>query len=115
MADDCIFCKIASGEIPATKVFENQNIIAFRDIKAASPEHILVVPKIHKACLNDFSDEDQLLLGELLLTVSKLAKELGVAESGYRTVINTRDNGGQTVHHLHIHLLAGRFHTWPPG
>ncbi len=112
---DCIFCKIVKGEIPATKIYENDNVIAFRDIKAASPEHVLVIPKVHKSSLNDFDHNDQLLLGELLLTVKKLAQDLGVAESGYRTVINTKDDGGQTVHHLHLHLLAGRKHSWPPG
>ncbi len=115
MDNDCIFCKIVKGEIPATKIFENQNLIAFRDIKAASPEHILVIPKAHKASLNEMQLEDQALLGELLLTVKDIAKELGVTKQGYRTVINTGDNGGQTVHHLHVHLLAGRPHTWPPG
>ena len=115
MSSNCIFCKIVKGEIPATKVFENQNILAFRDIKAASPEHILVIPKVHKANLNEMTEEDQTLLGELLLTVKNIAKDLGVTEQGYRTVINTGDNGGQTVHHLHLHLLAGRRHTWPPG
>lgn len=115
MSNNCIFCKIIAGEIPASKVFENKNVLAFRDINAASPEHILVIPKLHKASLNEFNIEDQALLGELLLTVKQTAQDLGFSEKGYRTVINTGDHGGQTVHHLHLHLLAGRAHTWPPG
>lgn len=115
MSSNCIFCKIIAGEIPSSKVFENQNVFAFRDINAASPEHILVIPKLHKASLNEFDNTDQALLGELLLTVKNIANDLGIAEQGYRTVINTGDNGGQTVDHLHLHLLAGRAHTWPPG
>ena len=115
MSNNCIFCKIIAGEIPASKVFENNNVLAFRDINAASPEHILVIPKLHKASLNEFKLEDQSLLGELLLIVKQIAQDLGFSEKGYRTVINTGDHGGQTVHHLHLHLLAGRAHTWPPG
>lgn len=112
---ECIFCKIVKGEIPSETLYENDNVIAFKDINPASPHHYLIIPKIHKECLNDFDQADKLILGDLLLAAKELATKLGFAEAGYRTVINTRDDGGQTVHHLHLHLLSGRKHTWPPG
>ncbi|MBT6843463.1 MAG: histidine triad nucleotide-binding protein [Candidatus Melainabacteria bacterium] len=113
--DDCIFCKIIKGEIPSEKLYETEQVIAFKDISPASPHHYLIIPKIHKASLNEFDQEHKLILGEILLAAKEIAVKQGFAESGYRTVINTGKDGGQTVHHLHMHLLAGREHKWPPG
>jgi histidine triad (HIT) family protein len=115
MDKNCLFCKIITGEIPSNKVFENEFCIAFRDIDPQAPTHILVVPRIHKSGLNAFDEEDSELLGHLFLAAQKVAMQEGIAETGYRTVINSGDEGGQTVHHLHIHLLGGRQMTWPPG
>ena len=109
---DCVFCKIVKKEIPSKIVFENENCIAFNDINPASPVHILVIPKVHYKNLWEISDKD--LLGNLLLASKEIAKLHGL-EQGFRTVINTGDNGGQTVHHMHLHVLGGRFHKWPPG
>ena len=108
----CIFCKIVKKEIPAKIVFENNDFVAFNDIKPASPIHVLVIPKKHYKNLTEVNETE--LLGKLLLTVSTISKEQNL-QDGFRTVINTGDNGGQTVHHLHAHILGGRFHKWPPG
>jgi len=110
---DCLFCKMASGEIKPDMVYEDDRILAFRDIHPQAPLHVLIIPKRHIAGLNDL--DDTALGGYLLQTAAKLAEQLGYAESGYRTVFNTNNDGGQTVHHLHLHLLAGRRMTWPPG
>ena len=110
---DCLFCKMANGEIKPDLVFENAEILAFRDIHPQAPLHVLVIPKQHIANLNDLDDAG--LGGRLLQAAANIAKELGFAETGYRTVINCNADGGQTVHHLHLHLLAGRQMTWPPG
>ena len=109
---DCIFCKIANKELQTKIVFENDEFIAFNDIKPASPVHVLVIPKKH--CKNLWEVNDKDLLGKLLFTAKEVAKQEGL-EQGFRTVINTGDNGGQTVYHLHVHVLGGRFHKWPPG
>ncbi len=111
-SENCIFCKVASKELPAKIIFENEDCIAFNDIKPVSPTHILVIPKKHYKNLWEVKDKE--LLGKLLLTVKDIAKQEGL-ENGFRTIINTGDNGGQTVYHLHVHLLGGRFHKWPPG
>ncbi|MFN0007634.1 MAG: histidine triad nucleotide-binding protein [Planctomycetota bacterium] len=112
---DCIFCKIASGAIPASLVASNERLVAFRDIDPKAPVHILIVPREHIASL-DAADERHLgLMGEILLLARRLARDEGIAERGYRTVINTGDEGGQSVHHLHLHLLGGRALGWPPG
>jgi histidine triad (HIT) family protein len=105
---DCIFCKIVNGELPADKVYENERLLAFRDIKPVAPVHILVVPKEHKQSLNDLGAEDSELMGEMLLLIKTLAQEQGVAESGYRVVTNIGKDGAQVVKHLHFHLLGGR-------
>lgn len=110
----CLFCKIIAGEIPSKKVFEDQCIYAFRDINPQAPTHVLVIPRKHFASLNDLGAEDEALLGQLHLTAAKIAKTEGLA-SGFRTVINTGSDGGQTVDHLHVHLLGGRPMAWPPG
>lgn len=115
MQNDCIFCKIAAKEIPVEAVYEDDDVIAFPDVNPAAPVHILVIPKKHIDNLLEVTAEDRALVTHLLETVSKVAATAGLAKDGFRTVINTKDNGGQTVHHLHIHILGGRFMTWPPG
>jgi histidine triad (HIT) family protein len=109
----CIFCRIARGEIPAKMVANGKDIVAFRDLNPQAPVHILVIPKKHVASLDDASDSD--LLGRMLALAAAIARQEGSAKSGYRTVINTGKDGGQSVDHLHIHLLGGRHMTWPPG
>lgn len=110
---ECLFCKMVAGEITPNIVFEDDEILAFNDIAPQAPIHILIVPKKHIATLNDA--DDALLLGKLMQTAAQLAKNLGVSETGYRTVINCNLQGGQAVYHLHIHLLAGRQMLWPAG
>ena len=105
--NDCIFCKIVKGEIPSTKVYEDKLIFAFRDINPAAPEHILIIPKEHICCANELEDKHKELLGHIILTAKKLAEAEGVKESGYRIINNCGENAGQTVFHLHFHLLAG--------
>jgi histidine triad (HIT) family protein len=112
---DCLFCKIAAGAIPATLVHEGERLLAFRDINPQAPLHILVIPREHLGSLAAATEGHRDLLGEALLLAADIARQEGVAEAGYRTVINTGDDGGQTVHHLHIHVLAGRALSWPPG
>lgn len=113
--DDCLFCKIISGDIPSDKVFENEFVFAFRDIDPKAPTHILIIPKKHITTLNDLEAEDKELAGDILLTAKELAVSEGIADSGYRTVFNCNMDGGQTVYHIHLHLLGGRQMTWPPG
>jgi histidine triad (HIT) family protein len=110
---DTIFARIVRGEIPAQIVAETANALAFRDIAPQAPVHILVIPKLSVATLDDV--DDAALLGELLALARDVARQEGLAEAGYRVVINTRDDGGQTVPHLHLHVLGGRALTWPPG
>lgn len=105
--NDCLFCKILKGEIPSKKVYEDDLVYAFEDIAPAAPVHILIIPKEHICCLNKAAPEHQALLGHILLTAQKLAKDLGVSGDGYRIVNNCGKNAGQTVFHLHFHLLAG--------
>ena len=112
---DCIFCKIAAGGIPAAKIFEDERAVVFRDINPQAPTHALVIPRAHVASLNEASEDDEALLGHLLLVAARVAREEGLAESGYRTVINTGAGAGQTVFHIHVHLLGGRRLAWPPG
>ena len=111
---DCIFCKIANKEINSNLVYEDESVVAFRDLNPQAPQHILIVPKKHVANITELDDKE---LAAHIFTevVPKIAKEVGVAESGFRLVINTGDEGGQTVNHLHIHLIGGRKMTWPPG
>jgi len=104
---------MVSGEIKPDIVYEDQEILAFRDINPRAPVHILIIPKTHVSTLNDLDDEQ--MAGRLLLTTAQLAKQQGLAEDGYRTVINCNAHGGQEVFHLHVHLLGGRQLTWPPG
>lgn len=111
----CIFCKIASGEIPTEKVFESANVLAFKDINPEAPVHILIIPRKHIASVNDIEDQDVNIIGEIFLAAKEIASRLGIAEDGYRVVTNCGDNAGQSVKHLHYHLLGGRAFKWPPG
>ena len=113
--NECLFCKMVSGVIPCDKVHENEYVLAFRDIDPKAPTHILIIPKKHITTLNEINENDQELLGELLLTAKKIAKDEGIDTSGYRTVFNCNSDGGQTVFHIHMHLLGGRQMAWPPG
>ena len=113
--NECLFCKMVSGVIPCDKVHENEHVLAFRDIDPKAPTHILIIPKKHIKTLNEINENDQDLLGELLLTAKKIAKDEGIDTSGYRTVFNCNSDGGQTVFHIHMHLLGGRPMAWPPG
>ena len=110
---ECLFCKMVAGVIKPDVVFEDETVLAFRDINPQAPVHILIIPKIHVATLNDL--DDTLLAGQLLQTAAKLAKQEGLSEDGYRTVFNCNKKGGQEVYHLHLHLLGGRQMYWPPG
>jgi histidine triad (HIT) family protein len=111
----CLFCKIVAGEVPAAKVYEDDQAVAFNDINPQAPTHVLVIPREHIESLNDAAAGDEKLLGHLLRLASKIANQLGIAESGFRTVINTGAESGQTVWHLHVHILGGRPLSWPPG
>lgn len=111
---DCLFCKIASGAIPVTRLYEDEQVLAFPDIHPQAPVHILVIPKQHFASLAHTSASDSALLGHLLAATAGIARQQGLAK-GYRLVINTGPDGGQTVDHLHVHLLGGRHMGWPPG
>ncbi len=110
----CLFCKIIDGSIPAKHIHEDEHCVAIADIHPQSPVHLLVLPRKHLSSLANATAGDQALLGHLLLTVKALAEQFHLV-NGYRTVINTGDEGGQTVDHLHLHLLGGRHHGWPPG
>ncbi len=110
---DCLFCKMVKGEIKPDVVLEDDKVLAFRDINPQAPMHVLIVPKRHIANLNALDDVE--LGGYILQTAAKVAAQEGYAESGYRSILNCNDDGGQTVHHLHLHVLGGRRMTWPPG
>ena len=112
---DCLFCKIVAGEIPADVVHRTQDLLAFRDINPQAPVHILVIPTEHVTSLELALDGHRDLLGEMMLAARDIARTEGVADAGYRTVMNIGADGGQTVHHVHLHLLGGRALTWPPG
>jgi len=113
--ENCIFCKIVAGEIPATKVYEDEQAVAFRDINPQAPTHALVIPRAHVASLDDAGESDEALLGHLLRVAARVAADEGQAETGYRTVINTGAGAGQSVFHIHVHVLGGRRLAWPPG
>src|SRR5687767_14679704 len=113
MADSCLFCRIVRGEIPAKLVAETPECVAFRDINPQAPTHVLVIPREHVASLNDA--RDPALVGRLALVAADIARQEGIADGGYRTVINTGADAGQTVFHIHLHLLGGRAMGWPPG
>ena len=110
---DCLFCRIVRGEIPATKVAESAECIAFRDISPKAPVHVLVIPKVHYGSLEDVKDAS--VVGAMSMLAQEVARSEGIASKGYRCVINTGADGGQTVGHIHLHVLGGRAHSWPPG
>lgn len=112
---DCLFCKIAASEIPATIVHEDTEIMAFRDINPQAPTHLLIIPKRHIATVDDADTKDEQLLGRMVLTAKKLASKEGLSNNGYRLVFNVNSGGGQMVYHIHLHLLGGRKMVWPPG
>ena len=112
---DCLFCKIVAGDIPAEVVHRDERVVAFRDIRPQAPTHILVIPTEHIASLAEADDHHRDVLGDLMVVARDLAQAEGVAEEGSRTVMNTGADGGQTVHHVHLHLLGGRALRWPPG
>lgn len=113
--DNCLFCNIVAGEIPADIVYEDDSIIAFRDINPQAPVHILIIPKLHISTLNDLKPEHAELIGELILSAKDIAKKEGISDAGYRTGFNCNKAAGQTVYHIHLHLLGGRNFSWPPG
>jgi histidine triad (HIT) family protein len=113
VADACLFCRIVRGEIPAKLVAENAHCVAFRDINPQAPTHVLIIPREHVASLNEA--RDPAMIGELALMAAQIARSEGIADGGYRTVFNTNGDAGQTVFHLHLHLLGGRVMKWPPG
>jgi histidine triad (HIT) family protein len=112
---DCLFCRIVKREIPASIVYEDDQVVAFNDINPQAPMHVLVVPKRHIASLNDLQAEDDQIVGEMVRRAAALAKERGLSERGFRTVFNTNRDAGQTVFHIHLHLVGGRLMNWPPG
>ena len=112
---DCLFCKIVSGKISSDFVYEDDRVVAFHDINPQAPIHILIIPKEHISTLNDIRDKDKKLLGNLQLIASKIAKENNIQSDGFRTVYNCNKDAGQTVFHIHLHLLGGRSLGWPPG
>jgi len=112
---DCIFCKIVKKEIPADIVYEDEKVLAFNDINPQAPYHILIIPKKHISTLLDLTEEDKELIGHIYLVAKKLAEEKGFADRGYRVVVNCKEEAGQTVFHIHFHVLAGREMGWPPG
>ena len=115
MSDSCLFCRIAAGEIPADVIYQDDDVVAFRDIAPQAPLHLLIIPRKHIASLNEAQPEDAAVLGKLMTTASQLAESEGVAESGWRAVVNVGEGGGQTVFHVHLHLISGRPLKWPPG
>src|SRR5687767_8821813 len=111
----CLFCKIVAGEIPAKRVHEDEDLLAFEDINPQAPLHVLVIPKRHIPTLNDMTEADDALVGQLTRRAAAIARDSGYDAGGYRTVINCNSDAGQTVFHIHLHLLAGRRLAWPPG
>ena len=112
---DCLFCKVVSGDVPASIVRENAELVAFKDINPQAPLHALIIPRRHIPSLNDLGEADDALVGRMLRLAASIAADAGYAERGYRTVFNCNRDAGQSVFHIHLHLLAGRGLTWPPG
>jgi histidine triad (HIT) family protein len=112
---DCLFCKIVNGEIPAKIVYQDDHVLAFNDVNPQAPVHVLIVPKRHIATLSDLTPDDDRIVGELARRAAAIASERGISAGGYRTVFNTNRDAGQTVFHIHLHLLGGRAMAWPPG
>lgn len=115
MSDDCLFCSIVAGDIPATVVHENDEVLAFRDLNPQAPTHVLVIPKQHYADAGELAEADPALSAAVLTGAKRVAELEGIASSGYRLVLNTGKDGNQTVFHVHCHVLGGRSMTWPPG
>jgi len=113
--EDCLFCKIVEGKILATIVYQDEDVVAFTDINPQAPQHVLVIPRRHIASMTDITDDDGPLLASIYKAATKIARELGIAESGFRFVTNVGPDAGQSVFHLHFHLLGGRKLAWPPG
>ncbi len=112
---DCLFCKIIAGDIPAKKVYEDQDVLAFEDISPKAPTHVLVIPKKHIPTLNDLEEGDNPVMGRIFQAAKQIARQQGIDQSGYRTVFNVNQGAGQAVFHIHLHVLGGRALTWPPG
>lgn len=112
---ECLFCRIAAGDVPAAIVHRDEHMIAFKDINPQAPMHVLIVPRRHVASLDELAESDDQLVGEMVRRAAAIAREHGHADGGYRTVFNTNANAGQTVFHIHLHVLGGRAMTWPPG
>ena len=115
MSSTCLFCRIIAGEIPATKVYEDDTLVAFNDINPQAPMHVLVVPRVHVATLNDLGATHDAVVGAMVRRAAAIASDRGFADSGYRTVFNCNADAGQAVFHIHLHVLGGRTMTWPPG
>lgn len=115
MSDDCLFCRILEGDVPADVVFESDAAIGFRDINPQAPTHVLIIPRRHIPTINDLGAEDRELVGELYLAAQQIASDEGLSERGYRVVMNCNEGAGQSVFHVHLHLLGGRGLGWPPG
>jgi histidine triad (HIT) family protein len=111
----CLFCRVINGEVPSRKVYEDDAIVAFHDINPQAPVHVLVVPRKHVPTLNDLAPEDSALVGDMMRRAAAIAKDLGIDARGYRTVFNCNREAGQSVYHIHLHLLGGRAMHWPPG
>ncbi|MFZ2315246.1 MAG: histidine triad nucleotide-binding protein [Gammaproteobacteria bacterium] len=112
---ECLFCKIANGDILANILYQDEQVVCFDDISPKAPHHKLIIPRKHIATINDIGAEDQALIGHMVTTGAAMAKQLNIAEPGYRLVFNCNSDGGQLVYHIHLHLLGGRQMTWPPG
>lgn len=113
--ENCLFCKIIKGEIPCSRVYEDDNVVAFKDISPEAPVHILVIPKIHVESANYITEKNSSIVSNVFLAINKIVKDQGIDKTGYRVVNNCGEQGGQTVMHLHFHILGGRNLTWPPG
>lgn len=114
-ASDCLFCRILEGEIPADVIYESDSALAFRDINPQAPTHVLIIPRRHITTINNLDAGDQELVGSLFIAAKEVARQEGLAEDGYRTVMNCGEGAGQSVFHIHLHLLGGRLLNWPPG
>lgn len=112
---DCLFCKILDGDIPADAVFENDDVLAFNDVNPQAPVHVLIIPKKHISTVNDIDAGDEVIMGKLVSVAKMIAAQQGIADDGYRLVLNCNEKAGQTVFHIHMHLLGGRSMSWPPG